>query len=128
MSVKKDGSPVLQTYNWAWLKVAHLRDGAESASRPRPGRPSNATAQSESSTSTGGPKPTSGAASSQSKQPVDDAFANTASDNHETSYQERPGPPSSSAQGGIFQNRLNSRPIRSTRNLNPNYVNALMSS
>ena len=42
LSYKKDGSPHLQTYNWNRCKIAHLREGAEAAARPRPGRPSKA--------------------------------------------------------------------------------------
>merc|ERR1711994_395981 len=40
LSVKKDGTPVYQTYHWSWCKPAVLREGAQEAERPRPGRPS----------------------------------------------------------------------------------------
>ena len=36
---KKDGSLRLQTYHWSSAKIAHMRDGAEVAQRPKLGRP-----------------------------------------------------------------------------------------
>ena len=53
LSIKKDGTPHLQTYNWNLCKIAHLREGAQEATRPRPGRPAKqntATASSSSET------------------------------------------------------------------------------
>ena len=79
-------------------------------------------------------KPTTTNASPENKQPVDDAAATSPSANHQTSNHQRPHP-SSPAQGGNFQtqnmynqwsppviNNSSSRPVRSTRNTNPNYV------
>ena len=43
---KKDGSLRLQTYHWSSAKVAHMRDGAEVAQRPKLGRPPKNTSSS----------------------------------------------------------------------------------
>ena len=100
-----DGSPRLQTYNWNTCKVAHLRPDMKDASRPKLGRPHLQTPPN--------PKPTenlnmadeSSVASNQNKQAV-----------------ETPAKIQTSLE---ISGDTSSRPVRSTRNPNPLYVDAL---
>ena len=103
LSVKRDGTPHLQSYHWSWCKPAVMRSGAEEASRPRPGRPSS------------DPKPTVDPTPSVSApEPVHSPRpdnATTSRPNHETSSPSDPVLPS--------------RPTRATRNPAPRYVDAV---
>ena len=103
LSVKRDGTPHLQSYHWSWCKPAVMRSGAEEASRPRPGRPSSDPKPSVDPTpSVRAPEPV------HSPRPDN---ATTSRPNHETSSPLDP--------------LLPSRPTRATRNPAPRYVDAV---
>ena len=92
-----NGDPRLLTFHWSAAKIAHMRDGAEVGSRPALGRPPK--------------KPSEPANVSQQTDPdCENNDAVTSSKN----------PPSLST--NVSAGNSNSRPIRSTRNKNPNYV------
>ena len=114
----KDNSPRLATYHWSSCRVAHLREGATSASRPALGRPPKLAPQSAgtdfpSSEPANGPEPTD----NQNKPVEPDLFL--------------AGPPSSETLPANIQNddqpvpsvdESIARPVRSTRNQNPSYT------
>ena len=108
LSVKKDGTPVLQTYNWSWLKIAHLRDGAGEASRPRPGRPrkipSPTSDHDEGSSSTEVPEATMESPDASSKQTGSAGGGSQSRLNHETSNPEKLSPSAEPAERGNIQN------------------------
>ena len=98
LSVKKDGSDHLQTYHWSWCKPAVMREDAQTASRPRPGRPSTEQKQTPSA-----------------PEPVVSTNVNNQS------------PPSGNIQTESRQSSSPSsreRPVRASRNPNPSYIHA----
>ena len=106
-----DGSPRLLTYHRSSCKPAHMRDGALEGSRPNIGRRPNPTVV---KTSLMG-----------NKQPSESTNSEPASpDDHATSTTSSPHLLSTPAERGKFETR-NTRPVRSTRNANPSYVDAI---
>ena len=133
-----DGTPRLQVYNWNTCKIAHLRPDAVEASRPKLGRPAAARPSSPHH----GPEPTA--------TPSGDDF-NMAADINKESRQ-NVNKPAADVKPAKIQKRLSpvitqqmfdkwspevfkaagspdfvtpSRPTRSTRNPNPQYIDAL---
>ena len=122
-----DGSPRLQTYNWNTCKVAHLRPDSKEASRPKLGRPSLLTPQT--------PEPTV----------PDLKMADTPSvSSNKNKQNEKPakiqtrGPTQSIKEPIITREMFDKwtpdllgipsttpRPVRSTRNPNPQYIDAV---
>ena len=108
------GEPRLSTYHWSSCKIAHMRDDAVVGSRPKLGRPS---AQPLGRQESPDPPPTpmtsrdqlSDDASNQNKQPV--VIEGATGQSHDRN------------QPAKIQTRQ--RPIRSSRNPNPNYVAAV---
>ena len=95
-----NGAPRLQVYHWSSCKIAHVRDGAEEGSRPQLGRKPQARPDPEPPSSLLKPETPSVKMAvekedAQNKQPVEQKGAEI---------------------------QMRNRPIRSTRNKNPNYV------
>ena len=98
-----DGAPRLLTVHWSLCKVAHMREGAEAASRAPRGRPPAAPPSSPDAKRELSSNPSkttdTGSVSEKPDQPVEPT---TFADNHQ-----------------------NNRPVRSTRNQSPRYVDFL---
>ena len=130
-----DGSPRLQVYNWNLCKVAHLRDDAVPAERPRLGRkPNPGTPESPPSTSPSTTSPTSTTAeSSKSSSPK------ASSSPHQETLSGKQPHPGYLQKGPLITDKMfdnadwpsilnipkSSRPARSTRNPNPQYVDQI---
>ena len=126
-----DGKPRLQQYNWNTCKIAHLREDATEAQRPRLGR--------KPASSANDPKPTEQSEVNRTRakvnkrnQPVDQPIASPESAIHETSNRKQPHP-DYLAKGPLITNEMfdkwtpdllniPTRPVRATRNPNPRYV------
>ena len=108
-----DGRPRLQTYSWASCKIAHLRPDATLGQRPKLGRPS---ASSEVPNST---------------EVVDDATGglnvnNALNRNSNVGRENEPEPASQTDVNNSLPAQPEiGRPVRSTRNPNPLYVDAI---
>ena len=118
-----DGSARLLTFNWASCKIAHLRDDSFEVSRAPLGRRA-ATPDS--------PEPPSDSAPQNKLKPNDalGAQAETEVDippSQPVVYAppSRPSSPSSGAKIQTDSGTNSSRPVRSTRNPNPSYVDAI---
>ena len=96
-----NGESRLLTFHWSSCKVAHMRQGAEVGSRPKLGRPSKPSASSEVSANTDPDPPVAH---------TNDAVVPSFS------------PPSLTTNETRQNSNLPNRPIRTTRNQNPNYV------
>ena len=95
-----NGSPRLQVYHWNSCKVAHVRDGQEEGARPQLGRKPNPRPN---------PEPTADklSASSPETNMADNFPANVVI--NKTPVEQATA-------------KIQNRPVRSTRNQNPNYV------
>ena len=120
-----DGRPRLQIYNWNSCKIAHLRDDALEGQRPKLGRKPKSTT------------PTSSVNSPSLPESSERSPSNT-SDTSETLSGSQPHP--AYLQKGplvtkdMFENadwpsilKIPSKPVRSTRNPNPRYIDAVSS-
>ena len=105
-----NGVPRLQEYHWSSCKVAHLRDGASDGQRPNLGRPRNK------------PDTLAEEPSSKPSDSIDESGGV-----HENQEMGTVGPDSQEppASEPSVTPACPSRPIRSTRNPSPRYVDAL---
>ena len=115
-----NGEPRLAIYNWSSCKIAHLREGFTEGARPqlgrRPARPSDSTPQNkltENRSALGGFKQRS-----PEVDPLDAANTSAAEDFERGNFQTSLTPNSTLPRPE--PNR--SRPVRTTRNKNPHYV------
>ena len=102
-----NGEPRLLTFHWSSAKVAHLREGATAGSRPKLGRPAT--------------RPTSSPTNGQldtDPDPTKDAVKQV----QPSCKQNFPADNRSSTSSTNTARENSNRPIRSTRNKNPNYV------
>ena len=102
-----NGVPRLQEYHWSSCKVAHLRDGASDGQRPNLGRPRTK------------PDPPARKPSSDPPDSIDESGGVDQIQEAEPVLQEPTSSESSAPPG------CPSRPIRSTRNPSPKYVDVL---
>ena len=102
----KDGRPRLLTFHWSSCKLAHLREGAEAASRPSLGRRPKATEINSEQL----PRPTPSSSTCQTGPPIEPATSSDPKVNKETTAK---------IQTDLT---LRTRPIRSTRNSSPVYT------
>ena len=112
------GEPRLSTYHWSSCKVAHMRESASEGSRPKLGRPSASFSTSKPITSSAEPDPNPPPSSSTSQCLLTDApgqnkpvVVNTGAASQQTS--------------GAAKIQTSNRPVRSSRNPNPKYVDAI---
>ena len=117
-----DGSPRLLTFNWSSCKIAHLRDDSFEASRAPLGRRSAPPPSPEVNVTL--PTKTNDATGPEVVNPPSQPVV----------YDDPPSHPSGSEQGAKIQTEqgpvvtsrpVTSRPVRSTRNPKPSYVDAV---
>ena len=94
-----DGRPLHQTFHWSSCKLAHMREGAPEGSRPKLGRPAIA------------PQPV------EPSEPIQTVTSSPAEPSETTES-------TASPVAAYFPS--NSRPVRTTRNPHPQYVDAVM--
>ena len=114
-----NGEPRLLTLHWSSCKIAHLRDKSAEASRNPLGRPKTATATPDS--------PTSPEAQFKLTAKNDSTISNAGKQAAGANVNKAAGTASSTgdADGAQIQTRL--RPLRTTRNQNPNYISYIAS-
>ena len=138
-----NGSPRLQTFHWNLCKIAHLRENALEAERPQLGRRPKVSASNR----------TSGSSSSSSNHPSGSSLSSSSPSSEESTDSDTPDNPTWSPRPGPLncnfgpvitkemldqwgeatqmsdqpkpQASSSSRPIRSTRNPTPQYVDAI---
>ena len=121
-----NGTPRLQTYSWQSCKIAHLRPDQPEASRPALGRkPKSSSKGAPSSTTT-----TSKTSRSSSSEASSSSHQDTLSGNRPHPGYLQKGPLITNkmfddADWPSILNIKSSRPARSTRNPNPQYVDAI---
>ena len=105
------GEPRLCTYHWSWCKPAHMRSDAQPGERPKLGRPSKLPAGVDQSL----PEPTAIA------RPIDPPPQNKL-----TSQQTYPSNSGAKQKKEVEPAKIQTeRPVRRSRNPNPNYVSAI---
>ena len=108
------GEPRLATYHWSSCKVAHMRESASEGSRPKLGRPSKTSASSAESAELDPKPPPSSTA--------DDELIHASGQNKPVVV----SPSASSKQStSTAKIQTSSRPVRSSRNPNPHYIDAM---
>ena len=138
IGVYASGEPRLLTLNWSSCKIAHLRDGAQSASRPSLGRPAHSPASSIQQPTADQPqsfprnKPdnlVNPATSSRSSRVTNDGLSNAEVNKpNRGKFQTHKGPVITEKMFDdadwpkILQIPSEGRPIRSTRNPKPQYT------
>ena len=110
----RDGRPRLLTFNWNSCKLAHLRDGAEIASRPNLGRkPKSASSELQSTTEV--------TDESGVQNGGDDSIANRGLEAAKPALTANNAENKQTALPAKIQTNI-ARPVRQTRNKNPTYV------
>ena len=132
------GLPRLLTFHWSMCKVAHMREDTPEASRVNVGRKKKVpdpTAPADGSASTEASPERAGSVSTKEKE--EEKGAKIQTENFETLSSKRPHP-DYIKKGPIITREMmdqwtpemlsspqTSRPVRKTRNQNPNYVDAI---
>ena len=123
-----DGTPRLQTFNWSSCKIAHMREDAKEVPRPKLGRPKKKPSPTE--TTSGSSENSSSSPPSVSTPSADMSLPETTSKTPHPDYIKK-GPLITEEMFDnanwpkILQIPSRGRPIRSTRNPNPSYVDAV---
>ena len=105
-----DGSPRLQVFNWSLCKIAHMRPDAEEASRPKLGR-----------------RPDPQAPQNKLSKPSTNLADANMADSDATGFEKEESGGAKIQNGQPATSHAStSRPTRSTRNPNPQYVDAVV--
>ena len=128
-----DGTPRLLTYNWSSCKPAHLREDAVEGSRPNIGRRPNpstsdvtTTNKQHSASGTISATPETSGHETSSEEYQHPSLLPAERRNFET-YWNHQTPPLAETQPALPAPASSARPIRTTRNPNPRYVDAVAS-